>query len=145
MKYDDASWHFEGDYSADLPKENAATHIGMFFKWCICQNLYSEDLAEDDEGEINKVQSGEMTGAEFLLIWDGKLVDDMLSEEGNLFAEDYYASDNYIDDYCEVFNQHADENGFEYASLYHVEDTAENYDLMAKRIDERFLQWKQSR
>ena len=145
MKYDDASWHFEGDYPPGLPEENATTHIGMFFKWCICQNLYSEELAEDDEGEIKKVQSGEMTGAEFLLIWDGKLVDDMLSEQGNLFAADYYASDDYLNDYCEVFSKKADGSGFEYPSLYHVEDAAENYDLMAKRIDERYRQWQQSR
>ena len=36
-KYDDASWHYEGDYPEDLPTANAATHIGMFLagvlKW----------------------------------------------------------------------------------------------------------------
>ena len=33
MKYDDASWHYEGAYPADLPPEAGATHIGMFLAW----------------------------------------------------------------------------------------------------------------
>ena len=28
-KYDDASWHYGGDFPDDLPEENGATHIGM--------------------------------------------------------------------------------------------------------------------
>ena len=149
MKYDDASWHYEGDYPDDLPQENAAIHIGFFLKWCICNNHFSEELIEDSEDEVKKVQNGCMTGAQFLLVYDGKLVDDMLSETGNLFAMSYYQSEekfsekygSYGDDFCDVFNLRAEENGFEYASLYHVEDTKENYDLMATKIDERFQQW----
>jgi hypothetical protein len=34
MKYDDALWHYEGDYPKKLPNENAAIHIGMFITWC---------------------------------------------------------------------------------------------------------------
>jgi len=51
MKYDDASWHYDGDYPEDLPIENTSTHIGMFLKWCICKNFYSEFLMEDSEEE----------------------------------------------------------------------------------------------
>ena len=48
---------------------------------------------------------------------------------------------DYANDFCDTFNQKAEENGFEYESLYHIEDTKENYDLMAVKIDERFQQW----
>ena len=51
MKYDDASWHFGGDYPEDLPDENGATHIGMFLAWCIAHNFFSEELEEDFEEE----------------------------------------------------------------------------------------------
>ncbi|WP_163023784.1 hypothetical protein [Pseudomonas viridiflava] len=27
MKYDDASWHYTGDFPADQPKEQGGTHI----------------------------------------------------------------------------------------------------------------------
>ena len=149
MKFDDASWHYGGNYPKGLPTENASTHIGMFLKWCVCRNLYSEFLAEESTEEVKSVRDGKMTGAQLLIHWDEKFVDDMLSETGNLFALDYYESktkfakkyDSYTNDYCYIFDKKADENGFEYESLYHVEDTKENYDLMAAKIDERFQQW----
>ena len=149
MKYDDASWHYGGDYPKELPPENAAIHIGMFLKWCICQNFYSESLMEDSEEEIKKVQVHSMTGAQFLMHWDEKFVDDMLSETGNLFAKDYYAGESefskkyndYGCDFCDVFNRESRRKGFEYESLYHVEDTADNYNLMSEKINERFQQW----
>ncbi|WP_265102660.1 hypothetical protein [Acinetobacter sp. 'aerobic (ED)'] len=39
MKYDDASWHYGGDFPADLPQEAGATHIGMFLTWMLLQTL----------------------------------------------------------------------------------------------------------
>jgi hypothetical protein len=33
MKYDDASWHYGGDFPADLPREAGSTHIAMFLAW----------------------------------------------------------------------------------------------------------------
>lgn len=35
-------------------------------------------------------------------------------------------------------------NGFEYKSIYHVEDTKENYDLISVIISERFNHWKEN-
>jgi len=153
MKYDDASWHCEGNYPAGLPDENAATHIGMFLKWCICQDLYSEFLLEESGEEIGKVKADDMTGAQFLMYWDGKFLDDMLSETGNLFAKDYYGTgtkkskfakkfSDYDSDYHSIFNDKEKRTGIKYESIYHIEDTKENYDLVAKKIDERFAQWQ---
>ena len=111
-KYDDASWHYGGDYPKDLPVENAFTHIGMFLAWCIDNDLTSEELQEDAEEEINEVKSRKMTGGEFLRkVCDEKFTDDDLSEIGNEFATDYYEDDtafskeykNYSDDYVEIF------------------------------------------
>lgn len=39
MKYDDSTWHTDGDFPADLPPEAGATHIGMFMAWALAQNL----------------------------------------------------------------------------------------------------------
>jgi len=73
---------------------------------------------------IELVKNNGMTGAQFLMHWDEEFVDDMLSETGNLFAQSYY--DEYTDDFCDIFNDKAMRSGFEYKSLYHVEDTQEN-------------------
>jgi len=147
-KYDDASWHYEGDYPNNLPDENAAIHIGMFITWCIENDLMSEEQKEDSADDIQKVINHEMTGGNFLINnCDEKFIDDDLCELGNEFAEDYYNDDtkfgkNYGSDFCETFDKKAEENGFEYETLYHVEDTWENYELIKKVIDKRFQEWK---
>jgi len=151
-KYDDASWHYGGDYPKDLPVENTGTHIGIFLAWCINNDLISNELKKDFKEDVEDVKSSKITGAEFLFkICDGKFIDDDLSFFGQKFASDYYENDKskfarefgfYLEDYCDVFDEKAEKNGFEYESLYHVKDTWENYDLMAEIIDERFIQWK---
>ena len=150
-KYDDASWHYGGDYPKNLPIENGATHIGMFLTWCIDNNLVSEELFEDAEEEIQQVKDRITTGAQFLFeVCDGKFIDDDLNETGNGFAQDYYDEDSsfadeygsYTDDYGSTFDQKAESNGFEYESFYHIEDTFDNYDLLKPIIDQRFNEWK---
>ena len=90
-KYDDASWHYGGDFPDDLPEENGATHIGMFLTWCIDNDLLSEEQIEDSEDEIESVKNRKMTGAEFLIdICDEKFTDYDLNDIGNEFATDYY-------------------------------------------------------
>ncbi len=51
-KYDDASWHYGGDFPKELPEKNSATHTGMFLNWCIHKGLISDELREDSADEI---------------------------------------------------------------------------------------------
>jgi len=46
-KYDDASWHYGGEYPAGLPNEAAGTHIGMFFAWCMLNGCASKEVADE--------------------------------------------------------------------------------------------------
>jgi hypothetical protein len=142
-KYDDASWHYGGDFPKNLPTENGATHIGMFLQWCIENNLFSDELNEDSEEDIIKIKEHKMTGAAFLIKnCDEKLLDVDLNELGNDFAIDYYENDtkfgkkynSYINDYGETFDK--------YETLYHVENIFENYCLLKPVIDKRFNEWK---
>ncbi|MDQ0065688.1 DUF7832 domain-containing protein [Chryseobacterium lathyri] len=151
-KYDDASWHYGGEYPENLPDENAATHIGMFLTWCINNDLLSEELTEDSRDEIQSVKRREMTGAEFLIdVCDEKFSEYDLNDPGNGFAQAYYNDDtvfgkkfnSFTDDYSETFDKKAEENDFEYESFYHVENTYENYDLIKPVIDQRFEEWKE--
>lgn len=152
MKYDDASWHFGGDYPEDLPDENGATHIGMFLAWCIAHKFFSEELEEDSAEDIKQIKSKAITGAEFLMNnCDGKFCSFDLSVLGQEFATDYYSEStefaqkfaSFIEDYCYVFDKKAADNGFEYETMYHVEDSWDNYNLLSPMIDERFKQWQQ--
>ena len=46
-----------------------------------------------------------MTGTQVYMFWDGVLSDDMLNDEGNQFAIDYFDFEKglYLDDYDDVF------------------------------------------
>src|SRR5690606_19686323 len=91
MKYDDASWHIEGEFPADLPAEAAATHTGMFVAWALLAGLAGEVHIEDMPEGISRLQARSITpGAFFLAACDGKFTDEDLSDEGNAFAADYF-------------------------------------------------------
>lgn len=147
-KYDDASWHYGGDYPKDLPNENAATHIGMFLAWCIDNDLMSEELTEDVEEEIKQVKNRELSGADFLIdICDESFGEYDLNELGNDFAKAYYEYTDstkftekyasYIDDYARLLNNSSTEN-----DIYKVENSWQNYDLLKPIIEQRFKQWQ---
>ena len=151
-KYDDASWHYGGDFPDDLPEENGATHIGMFLTWCIDNDLLSEEQIEDSEDEIESVKNRKMTGAEFLIdICDEKFTDYDLNDIGNEFATDYYEDGtklnkkhkNYFGDYAEIFDIKVIDNNLDQDSLYRIENSWTNYDLIKSRIDKRFSEWKE--
>lgn len=151
-KYDDASWHYGGDFPEGLPEKNGATHTGMFLNWCINNNLHSDELKEDCENEIASLMKREITGADFVIeSMDGKFSEYDLNDMGNSFAKDYYADEtdfadkfsSFATNYINIFDTVAEENDFEYETFYHIEDTYENYDLMKQIIDHRFQEWKE--
>lgn len=140
MKYDDASWHFEGDFPSDLPPEAGATHIGMFLAWAILRRLEGERLTEDCADSLERVRQRALTGAQFLLAeCDGKLTDEELDDLGNEFAKFYLgtpdADGDYTGDYSDVLANDA-------PSIYHVADTWINFDLLKPKIDQRFDAWR---
>ena len=136
-KLDDASWHLGGDeYPSDVPDSNATTHIGMFVAWAIMNDCW--DNAQDDDWSVGveQVRNRSITGGCFVLEQcDGKLFSGMLNEKGLSFAESYYPR-TYIKDFQRTLS-----TGL--ASDYLVEDTWENYDRMAKIIDDRYAEFRQ--
>jgi len=66
---------------------------------------------------------------------DGKFTSEDLNDEGNAFAEAYYEH-GYFDDYDEVLDVKSLE------SVYHVENSWENFDKVAALLDLRFQRWK---
>jgi len=136
MAYDRADWHYGGDFPPELPIENGGTHIWMFIAWAITNKLEGQLLIEETPKELEAVRARKMTGREFLFeVCDEKFWEDDLNEEGNAFAKFYYETDKYIQDYAEVLSAGL-------PTLYHVADTWENYEKLAKVIDKRFMSWK---
>jgi hypothetical protein len=98
--YDDASWHYDGEFPKGLPPEAGATRIGIFLAWAIHRDLVAAAFREGaPEAFESGAQTGE-TGAQFLMQQcDEQLIDEDLSEEGSAFAQAYYEQ-KYYTDYC---------------------------------------------
>ena len=84
MKYDDASWHYGGDFPAGLPPEAGATHIAMFLGWAVLNGLAGEYHTADAADELARLQRREVTPTQwFIHACDEKFTDEDLNDEGN--------------------------------------------------------------
>jgi hypothetical protein len=135
MKYDDASWHWDSVKSftdEDDRWMKACGHIAVLIKWFSEKGL----LVASDEGigpELDKAKRGEITYTEYFIAQcDCKFTDEDLTEEGNRFMG--YYNEMSSTDLAEI----ADECIFE----KRAEDYP--YDKISKKIDERYLAWKNS-
>jgi hypothetical protein len=144
MAIDRADWHYLNEYPTDLDVKNASTHIGMYLTWIIINQLEGEfhHEMEDSILAIEKIKKREMTGADFLIeLCDEKFWEEDLNSEGLLFTKYYYANEEgyglYLDDYQNAL-------AADVPSLYHVENSWENYDKISKIIDERYKDWKET-
>lgn len=136
MKYDDASWHYNADnFPKELPLVAGATHTGMFVVWGLLSGL-AGDIHEPPL--IEQLMRRSITPGRFFLDdCDGKFTDEDLNDEGNAFARAYFdfETGEYLQDYESTLGQ-------EVATLYHVADTWENYDLLKPVLDQRFSEWR---
>lgn len=141
MKYDDASWHYGGDFPEDLPDEAGATHTGMYLAWALLTGLASSMHTEDFPDTIPPLQRRQITPGRFFLEYcDGKFIDDDLNDLGNEYTQAYFDFDKgeYLADYEKIL-------GAELPTLYHVEDSWRNYDRLRPHLDRRFASWKRMR
>ena len=138
MKYDDASWHYGGDFPADLPHEAGAIHTGMYLSWALLNGLAGEIHLEEFPEGLEELKFQKITPADFFLKYcDGKFTDEDLNEIGNEFTADYFDFQNgqYLTEYSLLF-------GETLPSLYHVENTWENYVKVSALLNKRFGEWK---
>jgi hypothetical protein len=139
MKYDDASWHYGGDFPADLSKEAGGTHAGMFVAWALLSGLGGDLHTSECPEDLEALQSRTITpGAWYLRFCDGKFTDEDLSEEGNSFGTSYFKfeGDGFLTDYAGAVPDHL-------PSVYHMPDTWETFDLLKPVFDRRYEIWRQ--
>jgi hypothetical protein len=143
MKYDDASWHYDGDFPSSLPIEAGATHIGMFVAWGMLNGFAGELHTGEFPDELDALKSRKTSPGQFVInACDEKFTDEEFNDEGNAFALAYFGENvgmgQYIVDYEETLG-----NGL--PTLYHIKDSWENYDKLAPLIDQRFNEWKEGK
>ncbi|HTQ81512.1 MAG TPA: hypothetical protein VMM92_16050 [Thermoanaerobaculia bacterium] len=133
MHYDDAAWHYKGDFPAGLPPEHGATHIGMFLGWAILRDLVGDLHRQDPDAafDLERVRDRHLRPRDFLLNWcDEKLTEADLNAEGNAFASAYY-QEHYLIDWATLFPEN-----------YRVDDSWENFDHLVELLDERYAAWQ---
>ncbi len=133
--YDLAKKHFLGEFPELMPIEKAYLHIGIFMGWVIDNKQYSDFFKEEASTEIFRFSRREISCIILAEIWDGALSHKLFNDETNLFTFYYYAGGVFKRDYI-------DELVRSHKTIYHVEDTWENYDKISKRMSERFEEWK---
>jgi len=138
--YDKAKYHFDGDFPDGLSEHQACVHAGMFLAWLVEKDMLSAQLRTDFGGDLARCIKREAKPGETYSILGGALVSDMLSTEGNAFAAAYFDFERgqYLKDYGKLLA-----SGL--ASIYHVEDSWENYEKIKGRIQRRYEEWRQSK
>jgi hypothetical protein len=141
MKYDDASWHYGGDFPKDLSDEAGATHAGMFVAWALLAGLAGDIHIEEFPEGVEKLRSRTVTPGQFFLeACDGKFTDEDLNDEGNAFAQEYFEFErgSYLEDYGRLLAE-------DLPSQYHVQDSWTNFDKLRPSLDKKFEDWRRSR
>lgn len=138
MKYDDASWHYGGDFPKDLPPEAGATHAGMFLAWAILSGLGGSLHTEECPDDLDSLKKRTITPGQFLIAaCDEKLTDEDLNKEGNAFAKIYldFKKGQFLPDYEALLAQGL-------PTTYHIKDSWANFDRLKPVLDRRFEEWK---
>ena len=130
MKYDDASWHYGGEFPSDSPEEYGATHIALFMKWCFIKGWIGTLHLEEEPEDTRRVTEGALSATEYFFKYcDGKLSNEDFNDEGNKFAEQYYGDDGlYLEDFAEHFSD----------MMYVVPESDFDFERFSEILDSRY-------
>ena len=131
---DKMTWHAEGEnYPAGLPREHAATHMGMFLAWAIAKGLASEKHAAGNP-LVGQLRERAITPGEYFRRACGEWLQDVdFNDRGEAFADALY--DEYLYEYGYEFSDDDVE------SLYHAPDTWETYEQVRELLDYMLARW----
>ncbi len=142
MHYDHITYHTEEHWPADLPKSQAAHHMGYYYAWAVSQHLHSEAAARLPQ--FAALQNGSLTGAEFILQQlNGGLDDTCFNDLGNRFTAFYYADEH--DGYGHFMADYFTALGLESeAEFYRVPLLPEHQQTLNAVFQVAFEQWQNS-
>ena len=137
MVYDKAKYHVETVLSWGLNEVQAEVHTAFFLGWLIDNDLTSDEFNRHSSQLIARYKSREIDALTVYEHWDCCLIDNMLSDTGNAFALAYFDFERgrYLVDYRDLLVGSL-------PSEFHVCYSWENYEIIRKRVDNRFQQWQ---
>jgi hypothetical protein len=137
-KLDDVSWHMVNDppkgVSDDKFERYAAAHIAAFLYWLYTRG-YHVISNEWPAVDASSLRSGKQSPIDLLLEGDGKLFSGEAVEEALPFTEAYYPGgrSSYVNDFYSLLGDGKDP--------YSFEPSAEQYEMIAKHIDIRLVEY----
>lgn len=135
--YDKAKYHDDTVEEFGLPEEHAANHTVFFLRWLIEHSLVSSFFQTESADVLDAFRAGKASIHDVYEWWDRCLISDMLSDEGNAFAQAYFDFERgeYLRDYAQVLQR-------DLPSEFHVAYTEQNYQSMRAVIDARYAAWQ---
>ena len=152
---DDARVHLQKIRDKRLPVDeiNACSHMAIYLRWCMEQNLMSLEFLErywDTVEEFRADPSGTDLRS---FLWDdlgGRLFSALFGEEGEAFARSYYGEadspyfpsdiDNYALEYFGSEQYYSDK--FQDEAYLFIPFDENYYQAMAKVMEKRFANWQ---
>lgn len=136
MKYDDASWHYGGNFPKGSPQEYGGTHIALLLKWCFVKGWAGEVHMQENPEDVERVRTGQKSATEFFFQWcDGKFTDEDLTKEGNAFLHSYYGeNDKYTGDYARAFGN----------LMYVAPESDHDFSKFSRMIESRYQEFCKS-
>jgi len=134
--YDKTKYHLETTDNYSLPEPHASYHTLYFLRWLI-ENDFMSDEFKSEEEPLNEYLTGKRSLLFLYEWWDCCLIDDMLSNEGNAFAQYYFDFEKgqYLKDYIGLLQGSL-------TSEFHIEFTDANYLKLKHIIDKNYKNWK---
>lgn len=141
---DHIDWHTEEDYPSELPKENALNHMGFFWAWAVNRDLAHPQIATEMAHHLLAIKNRQMTGKTCVQDYLGQQLQlNFFNPLGERFAAFYYEDEE--EGYGDFIHDYVNTLGINDApSLYHTEDSWENYDKLAPVFNHAFDAWYQT-
>lgn len=137
--FDKAKYHFQSVESDKLEETQAFVHTAFFIDWCVDKDLVNENFKKDFANQIEKLQKRLISPSELYIEMDGVFLGGILTLKGYNFAMNYFhlSHGKYLKDYESLKSLARVKN-----SIYAVENTWTNYDIVKSMIDKKFDKWK---
>jgi hypothetical protein len=137
--FDKAQWHIGGDFPSDTEPYQAYVHTGFYVGWLILNDLVSQDFKDDNIESINSFKSRELTAvALYAEQMDGVFTSDDVNDIGYAFTKAYFDFDTgqYLTDYATTL-------AADLSSIFEVEDSWQNFDMISKLINLSYQEYRE--
>ena len=129
--YDNAQWHYKIGFLKKVSKEQGATHIAFFLRWCLENQLVSRSLLDQIQEVSDDLLQGTLSYPAFVIQkMDGVFSRKGLNPTGQVFADVYYTTQenafssnlgNYVEDYTALVHVLSRLNGADYSCVKYID------------------------